>query len=126
MAGTSAAGGRRSSSMASGARHCAAPFLRIFGPISAARRSGRSRHDRPQPGSLFPLADGWHSAQNAHMRILLVQPPEGSAFGVSKVFLPEPLGLELVAAALTPDGHELKLIDLRLEPWRQLARTLHE
>jgi radical SAM superfamily enzyme YgiQ (UPF0313 family) len=59
------------------------------------------------------------------MRILLVQPPEGSAFGVSKVFLPEPLGLELVAAALTPDGHELRLLDMRLEPWRALEHELH-
>src|SRR5215470_16255049 len=58
------------------------------------------------------------------MRILLVQPPEGSAFGVSKVFLPEPLGLELVAAALTPDGHHIRLVDLRLEKWKALAREL--
>src|SRR5215831_14963113 len=60
------------------------------------------------------------------MRILLVQPPEGSAFGVSKVFLPEPLGLELVAAALTPDRHELRLIDMRLERWSVLERELRD
>src|SRR5262249_3032552 len=60
------------------------------------------------------------------MRILLVQPPEGTTFGVSKVFLPEPLGLELVAAALTPDGHELRLIDLRLDRFARLERVLRE
>jgi radical SAM superfamily enzyme YgiQ (UPF0313 family) len=43
---------------------------------------------------------------------------------VSKVFLPEPLGLELVAGALTPDGHELRLLDMRLEKWRALEREL--
>ena len=58
------------------------------------------------------------------MRILLVQPPEGSAFGVSKVFLPEPLGLELVAGALTPDGHDMRLLDLRLERWKALEGEL--
>src|SRR5579884_784062 len=60
------------------------------------------------------------------MRILLVQPPEGTAFGVSKVFLPEPLGLELVAASLTPDGHDIRLIDLRVDKWSALERELRE
>lgn len=60
------------------------------------------------------------------MRILLVQPPEGTTFGVSKVFLPEPLGLELVAASLTPDGHEMRLIDMRLERWSALERELRD
>src|SRR6267142_516768 len=58
------------------------------------------------------------------MRVLLIQPPEGSAFGVSKVFLPEPLGLELIGGALTPDGHEMRLIDLRLERWSVLEWEL--
>src|SRR5262249_15597250 len=58
------------------------------------------------------------------MRILLVQPPEGTTFGVSKVFLPEPLGLELIAASLSQDHHELRLIDLRLERWSVLEREL--
>ena len=60
------------------------------------------------------------------MRILLVQPPEGTAFGVSKVFLPEPLGLELIAASLTPDKHELRLIDLRIDRWSVLERELRD
>jgi radical SAM superfamily enzyme YgiQ (UPF0313 family) len=58
------------------------------------------------------------------MRVLLVQPPEGSAFGVSKVFLPEPLGLELIAGSLTPDGHDIRLIDMRLEKPRVLENEL--
>ncbi len=34
------------------------------------------------------------------MRITLIQPPQGSRFGFTKVLLIEPLGLECVAAAM--------------------------
>ncbi len=48
------------------------------------------------------------------MKILLLQPPSGSAFS-DKVFLHEPLALEYLGAGLRLDGHEVRLHDLRLE-----------
>lgn len=49
------------------------------------------------------------------MRLTLVQPPQGSRFGFTKVLRVEPLGLECVSAAVKPHGHETRLIDLRLD-----------
>jgi hopanoid C-3 methylase HpnR len=49
------------------------------------------------------------------MRITLIQPPQGSRFGFTKVLLVEPLGLECVGAALKQQEHEVALLDLRLE-----------
>lgn len=49
------------------------------------------------------------------MRVTLIQPPQGSRFGFTKVLLVEPLGLECVGAAMRLHGHEVRLVDLRLE-----------
>jgi radical SAM superfamily enzyme YgiQ (UPF0313 family) len=49
------------------------------------------------------------------MKVLLVQPPTLRSFGLQTFMLPEPLGLELVAASLMPE-HEVHLLDMRLEP----------
>ncbi len=49
------------------------------------------------------------------MKVLLVQPPTLRSFGLQTFMLPEPLGLELVAASLMPE-HEVRLLDMRLEP----------
>lgn len=47
------------------------------------------------------------------MRILLVQPNSGHGHGFQGTALLEPLGLEAVAGAL--EGHEVRLLDLRVE-----------
>ncbi len=49
------------------------------------------------------------------MRVLLVQPKQNQGIGLERLDLIEPLGLEMVAAALQ-DGHEVALLDLRLQP----------
>ena len=49
------------------------------------------------------------------MRVTLVQPPQGTRFGFSKVLRVEPLGLECVGSALRLHGHEVHLVDLRLD-----------
>ncbi len=49
------------------------------------------------------------------MRVTLVQPPQGTLFGFSKVLRVEPLGLECVGAALRLHGHEVHLLDLRVD-----------
>jgi radical SAM superfamily enzyme YgiQ (UPF0313 family) len=49
------------------------------------------------------------------MRVTLVQPPQGSRFGIAKLLMVEPLGLECVGAALRLHGHDVALVDLRLD-----------
>ncbi len=49
------------------------------------------------------------------MRWTLVQPGQGTRFGFTKILMVEPLGLECVSAALKLHGHEVHLVDLRLE-----------
>jgi hopanoid C-3 methylase HpnR len=49
------------------------------------------------------------------MRVTLVQPPQGSRFGFTKILRVEPLGLECVGAALKLHGHDVALVDLRLD-----------
>ena len=48
------------------------------------------------------------------MKVLLVQPPAHSNIGVQTFILPEPLGLEAIAASLIND-HEVHILDMRLE-----------
>lgn len=60
------------------------------------------------------------------MRISLVQPPQGTSFGFTKVLMVEPLGLECVAAALTPHDHEAHILDLRLDRPSALVRHLQD
>jgi len=49
------------------------------------------------------------------MRVLLIQPPSTDTL-MDKVYLFEPLGLEYLGAGLKLDGHEVELLDARLEP----------
>lgn len=49
------------------------------------------------------------------MRVTLIQPPQGTRFGFTKVLMVEPLGLECVSAALKLHDHDVHLIDLRLD-----------
>ncbi|MBI1921671.1 MAG: cobalamin B12-binding domain-containing protein [Geobacter sp.] len=49
------------------------------------------------------------------MRILLIQPPSCDPM-TDKIFLFEPLALEYLGAGLKLDGHQVRLLDARLEP----------
>lgn len=49
------------------------------------------------------------------MKVLLIQPPSGAKLS-DKVYLHEPLALEYLGAGLKKDGHEVTLLDARLEP----------
>ncbi len=60
------------------------------------------------------------------MRISLVQPPQGSRFGFTKILRVEPLGLECVSAALQLHDHDVEILDLRLERRRTLGRHLRD
>ena len=58
------------------------------------------------------------------MRISLVQPPQGTRFGFTRILMIEPLGLECVGAALKLHQHDVHLIDLRLDRPRALGDHL--
>src|SRR5512142_2930134 len=58
------------------------------------------------------------------MRMLLVQPPQGTTFGLTRILTGEPLGLECVGGALRARGHDAELVDLRLDGWDALDRAL--
>ncbi len=60
------------------------------------------------------------------MRMLLVQPPQGTTFGLTRIMTGEPLGLECVGGALRARGHEAELLDLRLDTWEALDRALDD
>ena len=48
------------------------------------------------------------------MKILLIEPREHPhVMGLSRFICVEPLALEIVAANLTPDGHEVRILDMR-------------
>ena len=49
------------------------------------------------------------------MKILLIQPPSCDPM-TDQIFLFEPLALEYLGAGLKEDGHEVRLLDARLEP----------
>src|SRR6476619_5604263 len=56
------------------------------------------------------------------MKVLAVHP---SPLMYTKIYLRlEPLGLELVAQAIRNAGHEVRLIDLQVESWRDYIRLL--
>src|SRR5262249_8517543 len=58
------------------------------------------------------------------MRVLAVHP---SPLMYTKIFLRlEPLGIELIAAAARRAGHEVRLIDLQVEPGRNYERLVRE
>lgn len=59
------------------------------------------------------------------MKILLVEPREHPAvLGLSKFICAEPLALEILAANLLPDGHEVRILDLRMD--EGLERAVNE
>ncbi len=49
------------------------------------------------------------------MRIALIKPANDGILGLELITLVEPLGLECVAGVLERDGHEVRIIDLRLD-----------
>jgi len=53
------------------------------------------------------------------MRIMLIQPPAGGYLGYEKLVKTEPLGLEVLAGVAS--GHEVKLLDMRLDPKLEAA-----
>ncbi|MFQ5890304.1 MAG: B12-binding domain-containing radical SAM protein [Gemmatimonadota bacterium] len=54
------------------------------------------------------------------MKVLLVQPPQGTNFGFTNILRIEPLGLECVGGALEEEGHDVRIVDMRLDSWRSL------
>lgn len=60
------------------------------------------------------------------MRMLLVQPPQGTRFGLSRILTGEPLGLECVGGAVRAQGHDADLIDLRIDSWDALDRAMDD
>src|SRR5947207_9111610 len=60
------------------------------------------------------------------MRMLLVQPQQGTRFGLSRILTGEPLGLECVGGAVRSRGHEAEVVDLRLDSWDALDRALDD
>ena len=58
------------------------------------------------------------------MRIALLKPPSTGALGLDMLTFVEPLGLECVAGALEPDGHECLVVDVRIDGFEPgVART---
>jgi radical SAM superfamily enzyme YgiQ (UPF0313 family) len=49
------------------------------------------------------------------MKVSFLKPPVGGIIGLEIITFVEPLGLECVAGALELDGHECKIVDLRIE-----------
>ena len=49
------------------------------------------------------------------MKVGFVKPPIGGILGLEMLTFVEPLGLECVAGALELDGHECKIVDLRID-----------
>jgi len=58
------------------------------------------------------------------MRVALLKPPIGGIIGLEMITFVEPLGLECVAGTLEPQGHQCKIVDLRIDGLeRGMART---
>jgi hypothetical protein len=49
------------------------------------------------------------------MKVGLVKSNNGGILGLEMLTFVEPLGLESVAGALEPDGHECRILDLRID-----------
>lgn len=58
------------------------------------------------------------------MKMLLVQPPQGTRFGLTRILRVEPLGLECVGSAVRQRGAEAELVDLRIDDWSTLDAAL--
>lgn len=60
------------------------------------------------------------------MKMLLVQPPQGTRFGLTRILRVEPLGLECVGAAVQERDVEVQLIDLRIDDWDEFDKALDD
>src|SRR5437773_12073208 len=60
------------------------------------------------------------------MRMLLVQPPQGTRFGLSRILTGEPLGLECVGGAVRSRGYDAEVVYLRLDSWDALDRPVDD
>ena len=60
------------------------------------------------------------------MRMLLVQPQQGTRFGLSRILTGEPLGLECVGGAVRSRGYDAEVVDLRLDSWDALDRAVDD
>jgi len=49
------------------------------------------------------------------MKVSFLKPPIGGILGLEMLTFVEPLGLECVAGALEPDGHDCQIVDLRID-----------
>ncbi len=49
------------------------------------------------------------------MKVALLKPHTGGVLGLEMITFVEPLGLESVAGAIEPDGHQCKILDLRID-----------
>jgi hopanoid C-3 methylase HpnR len=58
------------------------------------------------------------------MKVLLIQPQQGTSFGISKIVTTEPLGLESIASPMLADGHDVRIIDLKVEKPTRLDEEL--
>jgi len=58
--------------------------------------------------------------------MLLVQPPQGTRFGLSRILTGEPLGLECVGGAVRSRGYDAEVVDLRLDSWTALDRAVDD
>ncbi len=58
------------------------------------------------------------------MKVLLIQPNQGTSFGISKIVTTEPLGLESIASPLIEHGHDVRILDLKVEKRRRLEEEL--
>src|ERR1700751_3085601 len=58
------------------------------------------------------------------MRVLLIQPPQGTDLGLSRVLITEPLGLENIASSLLEDLHDVRILDLRIEKLNRLSEEI--
>jgi len=54
------------------------------------------------------------------MKILLIQPPPNTEFGLLRLGRIEPLGIECIGAALEQDEHEVRVVDMRVDGWSSL------
>ncbi len=60
------------------------------------------------------------------MRMVLVQPPQGTHFGFSRILTGEPLGLECVGGAVRSRGYDAEIVDMRLDSWETFDRALDD
>jgi hopanoid C-3 methylase HpnR len=58
------------------------------------------------------------------MKVLLIQPPQGTNLGLSRALITEPLGLENIAASLLEDSHDVRILDLRIKNIKRLYEEI--